>query len=84
MSPAAEGTPPKVELKELSITYLAPDGVGTEAVRDISLQVHDKPGAGEIVVFLGPSGCGKSTILKAVAGLLFPTKGEVLVDGKPI
>lgn len=84
MSPGAEGAPPKVELKELSITYLAPDGVGTEAVRDISLQVHDKPGTGEIVVFLGPSGCGKSTILKAVAGLLFPTKGEVLVDGKPI
>ena len=75
---------PGVELKELSITYLAPDGVGTEAVRDISLQVHDKPGAGEIVVFLGPSGCGKSTILKAVAGLLSPTKGEVLVDGKPV
>jgi len=84
MSPGAEGVPIKVELKDLSITYVSQDGVGTEAVRDVSVQVYDKPGAGEIVVFLGPSGCGKSTILKAVAGLLLPTKGEVLVDGKRV
>jgi len=84
VSPGAEGTPVKLELKDLSITYLRSDGVGTEAVRDVSLQIHDKPGVGEIVVFLGPSGCGKSTILKAVAGLLPPTKGSVEIDGKPV
>jgi NitT/TauT family transport system ATP-binding protein len=84
VSPGAEGTPVKLELKDLGITYLRSDGVGTEAVRDVSLQIHDKPGVGEIVVFLGPSGCGKSTILKAVAGLLPPTKGSVEIDGKPV
>ncbi|MCX6551793.1 MAG: ABC transporter ATP-binding protein [Acidobacteria bacterium] len=78
------GTPPRLRLKNLSITYVDRSGHETEAVRDVSLDIVDKPGSGEIVVFLGPSGCGKSTILKAVAGLLPPTKGEILVDGKPV
>jgi NitT/TauT family transport system ATP-binding protein len=75
---------PKLQLKNLGITYIGRDGRRTEAVRDVSLDVLDKPGIGEVVVFLGPSGCGKSTILKAVAGLLPPTSGQVLLEGKPI
>jgi NitT/TauT family transport system ATP-binding protein len=75
---------PRLRITDLSITYLDRFGNGTEAVRDVSLDIEDKPGVGEIVVFLGPSGCGKSTILKAVAGLLAPTKGEILVDGKKV
>jgi len=74
----------KLRLTDLGITYIDRTGRGTEAVRDVSLAIPDKPGSGEIIVFLGPSGCGKSTILKAVAGLLKPTKGEVLVDGHPV
>jgi ABC-type nitrate/sulfonate/bicarbonate transport system ATPase subunit len=78
------GTPPKLRVANLSVTYVDRTGQKTEAVRDVSFDIEDKPGAGEVVVFLGPSGCGKSTILKAVAGLLAPTKGEILVDGKPV
>src|SRR6185503_12337400 len=78
------GKPPKLRVEHLSVTYLSRDGRTTEAVRDVSFDVADKPGIGEIVVFLGPSGCGKSTILKAVAGLLPPTQGEVLVDGERV
>jgi len=78
------GTPPKLRVNHLSITYIDRVGNKTEAVRDISFEIEDKPGTGEIVVFLGPSGCGKSTILKAVAGLLPPTSGEILVDGQPV
>ncbi|HVF49261.1 MAG TPA: ABC transporter ATP-binding protein [Pyrinomonadaceae bacterium] len=78
-----EGTP-KLRVQNLSVTYIGRDGNRTEAVRDVSFDVEDKPESGEIVVFLGPSGCGKSTILKAVAGLLPPTKGEIFVDGEPI
>jgi ABC-type nitrate/sulfonate/bicarbonate transport system ATPase subunit len=78
------GAAPKLRIEDLSITYVDRFGHETEAVRDVSLDVVDKPGVGEIVVFLGPSGCGKSTILKAVAGLLPPTKGQILVDGQPV
>jgi ABC-type nitrate/sulfonate/bicarbonate transport system ATPase subunit len=75
---------PKLRIHDLGITYIDRHGRSTEAVREISLDILDKPGLGEIVVFLGPSGCGKSTILKAVAGLLAPTRGEILLDGAPI
>jgi NitT/TauT family transport system ATP-binding protein len=76
-----EGQTPKLQIKDLHVTYRSQSGDDVEAVRGIELDIADKPGVGEIVVFLGPSGCGKSTILKAVAGLLPPTRGEIFVDG---
>jgi NitT/TauT family transport system ATP-binding protein len=79
-----DGAPPKLRVKSLHVSYFNREGAATEAVRDVSFDIVDKPGVGEIVVFLGPSGCGKSTILKAVAGLLAPTQGEILVDGQPV
>ena len=75
---------PKLALDDLHVTYRTRAGDDVEAVRGVSLEVADKPGEGEILVLLGPSGCGKSTILKAIAGLLPPTKGRVLVDGKEV
>lgn len=78
------GAVPKLEVRNLSVVYRSRVGEGIEAVKNVSFDIADKPGVGEIIVFLGPSGCGKSTILKAVAGLLPPTQGEVLVDGQPV
>ncbi len=75
---------PKLRLLDVGVTYVDRAGRQTEAVREVTLDLLDKPGCGEIVVFLGPSGCGKSTILKAVAGLLTPTRGEIFVDGEPV
>jgi NitT/TauT family transport system ATP-binding protein len=78
------GKPPRLRIADLGVTYIDREGKATEAVKEISLDILDKPGVGEIVVFLGPSGCGKSTLLKAVAGILPPTRGEILVDGVPV
>jgi ABC-type nitrate/sulfonate/bicarbonate transport system ATPase subunit len=75
------GAVPKLQVKDLHVVYRSQSGDDVEAVRGVEFDIADKPGIGEVVVFLGPSGCGKSTILKAVAGLLPPTKGEVLLDG---
>ncbi len=82
--PTSSPNVPKLELDHVSVTYTTRSGDSVEAVRDMSLRIEDKPGVGEIVVFLGPSGCGKSTVLKCVAGLHLPTKGRVLNDGKVV
>jgi ABC-type nitrate/sulfonate/bicarbonate transport system ATPase subunit len=75
---------PKLRVEDLYVSYLDQRGRTTEAVREVSFDVYDKPDAGEIIVILGPSGCGKSTILKAIAGLLEPTQGHISVDGREV
>ena len=68
-----------LELRQVSKVY----GEGaTEvlALRDASLSV-DK---GELVAVMGPSGSGKSTLLTIAGSLEEPTRGEVLVGGRPL
>jgi ABC-type Fe3+/spermidine/putrescine transport system ATPase subunit len=50
------------------------------AVNNLNLTVH----SGELVAFLGPSGCGKTTTLRMITGLLLPSSGDILFDGKSI
>ena len=78
------GTPLKLEIQGLYMSYVDRAGKSVQAVEDVSLSVANKPGVGELAVLLGPSGCGKSTILKAVAGLREPDAGTILLDGQPV
>ncbi|MFE0355560.1 ABC transporter ATP-binding protein [Streptomyces nigra] len=55
-------------------------GRRVEAVRDLTFIVDP----GELVCLVGPSGCGKTTLLKCMAGLLAPTGGEVLLEGRRV
>src|SRR5512138_2758178 len=53
---------------------------GAVVVRDVSLDVAD----GELVSLLGPSGAGKTSLLRAVAGLIEPTGGDIRIDGRSV
>lgn len=46
--------------------------------------VHVCLSAGEALAVVGPNGAGKSTLVRALAGLLPPSAGEVIVDGRPL
>jgi NitT/TauT family transport system ATP-binding protein len=68
-----------LEIRNVGKTY----GTGakaTHAIADVSFAVDDR----EFVCVVGPSGCGKTTLLKCVGGLLRPSKGEVLLRGRPV
>lgn len=50
------------------------------AFRNVELQVRSH----EVLCIVGPSGCGKTTLLRCVGGLLAPSSGRILIDGRPV
>ena len=65
-----------VELRDVAKTYEE----SVEALTDINLRLPH----GKLSTLLGPSGCGKTTLLKIIAGLIPPTRGEVWVRGQRV
>jgi putative spermidine/putrescine transport system ATP-binding protein len=62
-----------VSLQKLCLAY-----GDTMVVPDLDLDIKE----GELIALLGPSGCGKTTTMRAIAGLLSPRSGTILIDGK--
>ncbi|WP_084704090.1 ABC transporter ATP-binding protein [Phaeacidiphilus oryzae] len=55
-------------------------GESTDSLGEVAFQAAH----GELLTLVGPSGCGKSTLLRAVGGLQTPSRGRVLLDGRPV
>jgi NitT/TauT family transport system ATP-binding protein len=69
---------PALSIRDVGVTFGA--ATNRPVLVDISFDVRE----GEFLSIVGPSGCGKTTLLRLFAGLLKPTKGEILFDGKRI
>jgi NitT/TauT family transport system ATP-binding protein len=79
----------KISVRNVGRIFTDAEGRQVEALRGVNLEIADEvdplgKDIGEFRVLLGPSGCGKSTILRMIAGLDFPTSGEVYVNGKRV
>jgi NitT/TauT family transport system ATP-binding protein len=71
--------PPIIEVKNLSKAFSV-NGRNITIFEDLSYHIS----RGSFVSFIGPSGCGKSTLLKLISGLITPTKGHVVFNGKVV
>ena len=65
---------------ELTIRRLTVGYNQQTAVCDVNLNIRE----GELVCLVGPSGAGKTTLLRAVAGLIRPRQGSILIDERPV
>jgi len=68
-----------VEVNNVSVSFKTAKGLYT-AVKDITLSVKK----GEIISLIGHSGCGKSTLMGTISGMVKPTAGELIVNGKKV
>ncbi len=71
-------TPIKLSLRDITQKY--EKNAAPPALDHVSADIYE----GEFLSILGPSGCGKTTLLRIIIGLLQPTEGQILLDGKDI
>jgi len=67
--------PQFLQVRDLHVTYAAENG-GLRALHGVNFNIREH----EFVSIIGPSGSGKSTLLKVIAGLLEPTRGELIFN----
>jgi nitrate/nitrite transport system ATP-binding protein len=68
-----------IDINNVTVSFKTPKGIYT-AVKEISLTVQK----GEIISLIGHSGCGKSTLMGTISGMVKPTTGEVIANGKKV
>src|ERR1051326_8412124 len=68
-----------LEIRNLGKTY-GSGAKATPAIGDVTFDLD----AGEFACVVGPSGCGKTTLLKCVAGLLRPSRGDIVLRGRRV
>lgn len=69
-----------IVLENVSYVYAPKTPFETTALNDLSLTVED----GEFIGIMGHTGCGKSTLIQLMDGLMVPTSGRILLDGRDI
>ncbi|HEX5997348.1 MAG TPA: ABC transporter ATP-binding protein [Jiangellales bacterium] len=68
-----------IQFEDVTVTFTR-KGEPFTALDRVSFTTED----GHFTSLIGPSGCGKTTLLKIVAGLLRPSNGRVVLDGRPV
>ena len=69
-----------IKIESASFTYAPGTAFETAALSDISLSIEE----GEFIGLMGHTGCGKSTLIQLIAGLLRPSRGRILLEGRDI
>ena len=69
-----------IEAKDLSFVYRTGEADAVPALRDLNLEIEP----GQLVAIIGHNGSGKSTLAKLLCAVLYPTEGELLIDGVPV
>jgi energy-coupling factor transporter ATPase len=69
-----------IEAERVSFTYRTGEGDAVPALRDLSVRIE----SGQFVAIIGHNGSGKSTLVKLLSAVLYPTEGEIRIDGIPV
>jgi energy-coupling factor transporter ATPase len=69
-----------IEIERVSFTYRTGEGDAVPALGDLSLRIEP----GQLVAVIGHNGSGKSTLVKLLTAVLYPTRGEIRIDGVPV
>ena len=69
-----------LELKHIGYSVYDENGAELRILNDISLTIPDN----KLVVFTGPNGGGKTTLAKIIMGLVQPTAGQIIWNGRDV